>query len=164
MSYTSGSALPAIIGWPAVVLGSVSVLSAMTGQPIIDTPASAGFDMMASIGLAGFGYLIAKSGSKLTAILGGALLASLLIYSGLNIHMRQAVNTTLAIGEGIGNAVKAASQTVDLRENNSTTPSPTYRLLTADEKQWCQSNPARSAMANCKRGACPIAECGVRGK
>lgn len=154
--YVKSGMAPLIIGTGLIVLGSISILSALGDRPVINTPGSKGFDMLASVAVCFVGYAVFKSKSSLSAWLSLCLAASLVIYANVSVDSKQAAHIALAAV----NASKAAASTAAVNMTNvsgKTIPNG-YRELTDNEIIWCKKK-GRENLQECQIGYCKIKKC-----
>lgn len=171
MSYVSSGLTPLIVGGGMLVLGSLSVLTAIGGNAIIDTPASNGVDMLASIATSLVGLGVYKSKSTFTALLAAGLAITLTGYVSWAVNTKQAVNVVQAGVNAASAAATAAANSASVGSQQAQQYSGIpagYRPITASERQWCTDNPSRQS-SGCTLGYCnakPISQggCGAQGK
>ena len=174
-SYKSGGGIaPYIVGGAAAVFGAMSVLmAAMPSTPsIIETGAGEGMNAIVSGITAVAGMIIWKKKDTFTAVLGGALIASLIVYGQYRVDTSRALDVASAAGSAAMNAATAATNAAANSANGSYyqyAPSPTapkeqYRHLTTAELSECNTGAkwtqTEAGQRNCSTKMCPVSSCG----
>ena len=178
-SYKSGGIAPYIVGGAAAIFGALSlVMAAMPSTPsIIETGGGEGLNAIVSGVTAIAGYTIWQKKDTFTAWLGGALIASLLVYGQYKVDTGRAMDVASAAGSA---AMSAATAATNAAANSAGGSYYQYsqpkgqvaiggeqRALGAQEAEQCRigakwtRTPAGAQY--CQQGTCPIAKCGTAG-
>ena len=173
--YKSGGGIaPYIVGGAAAVFGAMSVLmAAMPSTPsIIETGAGEGMNAIVSGITTVAGVIIWKKKDTFTAVLGGALIVSLLVYGQYRVDTSRALDVASAAGSAAMNAATAATNAAANSANRSyyqyapqqTAPKGQYRHLTPAELSECNTGAkwtkSEAGQRNCSTKMCDIATCG----
>lgn len=107
------SAAPSMVGYGGLALSVMSGLSLVAGGPaILDVPGDRVIDFAISVASFFTAGAILKSRDPTAAWLGGALLAVMVIYAGLNINLNQAGSMLSAAKNAATSGARAATYSV----------------------------------------------------